>query len=106
MPETNEVGMAHASCGGSWVEEGGCGHSRCGMSGSGLSSADGEGTQSLEGGGCGIENVRSCGTMDDEFSDCTAAPRRSDSLNDGFCESTSWNCGSIGASSDTRVEPK
>ena len=56
-------------------------------------------------GGCGIEKVRLCGTMDDELSDGTAAPRRNDSLKDVFCESTNWNCGSVDASGDTRVEP-
>ena len=43
--------------------------------------------------------------MDDELSDDTAAPRCNDSLNDGFCESINWNCESVDASNDTRVEP-
>jgi hypothetical protein len=85
------------------VEGGGCGHSGDGMSGRGLSSADGEGSQPLGAGSCGIEKVR-CGTMDDELSDGTEAPRRKDSLNDGSCESRGWNCRSKDASCDTRVE--
>jgi hypothetical protein len=58
MPETNEVGVVHACGGESWAEGGDCGHSGSGKSGRGLSSADGEGSQPLGGGGCGIENVR------------------------------------------------
>jgi hypothetical protein len=75
------------------------------MSGSGLSSADGEDGQPLEGAGCGIEKVKWCGTVDDELSDGPAAPRPIDSLKDVSCELTNWNCGSVDASGDTRVEP-
>jgi hypothetical protein len=105
MPERNEVGMTHASWGGSSVGGVDCGNSESGMSGRGLSSSDGEGDQPLGGGGCGIEKVRSCGTVDDELADGAAAPRRNDSLKDGFCEWMDWNCGLIDASEDTRVEP-
>ncbi len=104
MPDENEVGMAHACWGGSCANGGDWGHSVSGISGRGLSSSDGEGSQPLGGGGCGIENVRSCGTMDDELAEGIVAPRHNDSLNNRFRESAGWNCSPVEVSSDTGVE--
>jgi hypothetical protein len=79
MPDRNELGIARASWGGSWV---GCGHSGSEKSWRGLRSAeegsDGEGGQPL-GGGWDIGSVRLSGAECDELSGGTATLKRNDS---------------------------
>ena len=83
MQKRNQMGITHASRGGSSWVGGGCGHSGSERSGRGLRSAeeesDGEGGQPLGGGGCGIGSVKLGGTMGNELSGGTVAPRRNDS---------------------------
>ena len=105
MPKRNRLWIAQT---GPWVEVTGMGQSWSERSGRGLRSAveesDGEGGQPLGSGGCGIENVKLSGTVDDELSGSTVAPRRKGSWDDRLCESKGWKCGSVDASDDTSVE--